>query len=64
MGEGIMVDKACKDCKRIVKGNICPVCKTKNTTRSFQGVVVIFDTESEIAKKLNITAPGKYAIRV
>ena len=57
--------KACKDCKAIViKGNICPVCKSTNTTSSFQGVVVIFDPESEIAKKLEITAPGKYAVKV
>jgi len=34
------------------------------TTSSFQGMVVIFDTESEIAKKLGITTPGKYAIKV
>ncbi len=57
--------KACKDCKAIItKGNVCPVCKSTNTTSSFQGVVVIFDTESEVAKKLGITAPGKYAIKV
>lgn len=55
--------RACKECKRIVKGTKCPVCQGE-TTRNFQGVVVIFDIESDIAKKLEITAPGKYAIRV
>jgi len=61
-----MPKKACKKCKRIVeKGTICPVCKEGDLTTSFQGVVVIFDPEtSEIAKKLGITAPGKYAIKV
>ena len=58
-----MVKKACRQCKRIVKGNLCPVCKTETTT-NFQGIVVIFDTESAIAKKMGITAPGTYAIRV
>jgi len=60
-----MARKACKKCKAIVlKGSVCPVCKSTDLTSSFQGVVVIFDTESEIAKKLGITAPGKYAIKV
>jgi DNA-directed RNA polymerase subunit E" len=57
--------KACKSCKRILeKGNVCPVCRSTDITSSFQGTVVIFDVESEIAKKLGITAPGKYAVKV
>ena len=59
-----MARRACKICKRIVEKTQCPVCKTNETTTNFQGVVVIFDIESEIAKRLGITAPGKYAIRV
>jgi DNA-directed RNA polymerase subunit E" len=59
-----MVKRACKQCKRILKGTTCPVCKTNNITTSFQGVIEIFDVNSEIAKKLGITAPGKYAIKV
>ena len=58
-----MPKKACRQCKRIVRGNLCPVCKTETTT-NFQGIVVIFDVESELAKKLGITSPGTYAIRV
>ncbi|MFH0832791.1 MAG: transcription elongation factor subunit Spt4 [Candidatus Aenigmatarchaeota archaeon] len=54
---------ACRTCKRIVKGKICSECKGEATT-NFQGVVVILDAESEIAKKLGITVPGTYAIRV
>ena len=61
-----MVKKACQDCKRIVdeKAKGCPVCKTQNLTRNFQGSVVIFNVDSETAKKLEITAPGKYALKV
>ncbi len=60
-----MAKKACKNCKAIVmKGNVCPICKSTDLTSSFQGTIVIFDVESEIAKRLGITAPGKYAIRV
>ena len=60
-----MPKKACRSCKRIIlKGSVCPVCKSTDLTASFQGSVVIFDVESEIAKRLGITAPGKYAIKV
>jgi RNA polymerase subunit RPABC4/transcription elongation factor Spt4 len=59
-----MAKRACKLCKRIVKTTICPACKTNETTTSFQGLVVILDTDSEIAKRLKIETPGKYAIRV
>lgn len=59
-----MVKRACRNCKRILKGTTCPVCKTSNITTSFQGTVVIFDVNSEIAKKMGVTAPGKYAIKV
>ena len=58
-----MARRACKQCKRIVKSNICPVCKGE-TTQTFKGTIVIFDVESEMAKKLGITAPGTYALKV
>ncbi|MCD6092826.1 MAG: DNA-directed RNA polymerase subunit E'' [Candidatus Aenigmarchaeota archaeon] len=54
---------ACKQCKRILNGKICPVCKIEGT-RNFQGTITIFDTNSEVAKKMGITAPGTYAIKV
>ncbi len=57
--------KACRVCNRIVEeGNECAVCGSKDLTRNWKGIVVIWDVESEIAKKLNISAPGKYAIQV
>ena len=56
--------QACRDCKRIVTTKQCPVCKTPNLTTNFQGVVVIFNADSIVAKKLALTAPGKYALKV
>jgi len=58
-----MADKACKICRRIVKGNICPICKNSNLTTNWRGVLVVLNTESEIAKEAGITSPGKYAIK-
>ncbi len=58
------VEKACKRCRRLIRGNICPACKDSELTKSWKGVIVIFDPESEIAKGAGITAPGKYAIKI
>ena len=59
-----MTKKACRNCKMITTGNKCPLCQGSDLTTSFQGSIIVFDLESEIAKKIGITSPGKYAIRV
>ncbi len=56
--------KVCRDCHRVLEKNICPVCKKSNLTDDWNGLVIIFDVGSEIAEKLNITTPGRYALRV
>ncbi len=60
-----MMRKACKNCYLIVEGKICPACKGTSFSNDWAGYVVVIDPEkSEIAKRLNINAPGKYALRV
>lgn len=59
-----MAEKACKKCRRLVKGNICPICKSTELTKSWRGIILVLNSESEIAKEAGITAPGKYASRV
>jgi DNA-directed RNA polymerase subunit E" len=59
-----MTEKACKICRRLVKGNICPICKSSGVTSSWKGALVVFDASSDIAKEAGITATGKYAVRV
>lgn len=58
--------KACKKCRRIIeKGNVCPVCKSTDLTTNWKGFVIVIDPlNSEIAKKLGIKLPGKYALRL
>ncbi len=57
--------RACKSCKRIVeKGRKCPYCGGDLTTNWKGTIVVISPENSEVAKLLNITTPGKYALRV
>ncbi|MFH1473856.1 MAG: transcription elongation factor subunit Spt4 [Candidatus Aenigmatarchaeota archaeon] len=59
-----MPDKACRKCRRLLKGNICPICKTSDITKSWRGILVVINADSEISREAGITAPGKYAVRV
>lgn len=61
-----MVKKAqvCRNCRSFTTKSVCPVCKSTNLSASWKGLVVIVDTNSEIAKILKIDAPGRYALYV
>ena len=60
-----MVEKACRVCRRLVKGNVCPIDKNNDLTRNFKGMLLVIDpAKSEIAKEAGITSPGKFAIKV
>jgi DNA-directed RNA polymerase subunit E" len=58
------VEKACKECRRLIKGNICPACKTSDLVKGWKGIVVVINPDSDIAREAGITAPGRYAIKV
>lgn len=56
--------KACKNCRAFVTGDICKNCNSTDFSDNSKGRITILDPEnSEIAKKLNITKKGEYAIR-
>lgn len=58
-------EKACKNCRLITEVEVCPNCGKKEFTDSFKGRVEVIDPEkSEIAKRLNITKKGIYAIKL
>ena len=58
-------EKACRVCRHIeIEKNQCSNCKSFNLTSEFAGFVIIFDLESNIAKKLQIKNPGRYALKV
>ncbi|MEM7821378.1 MAG: transcription elongation factor subunit Spt4 [Candidatus Aenigmatarchaeota archaeon] len=66
-GKGIkMVKKiqVCRNCRRFTTETFCNVCKSTNLSTSWKGVVVILNTESEIAKTLKVEEPGRYALYV
>lgn len=60
-----MTDKACKNCRFISNGPICPNCKSTNLSDDWSGLVVIIDpVNSDVAKRMGIKAAGRYALRV
>ena len=48
-----------------IEGDECPVCKSNQFSTNWQGRLAILDAgKSIIAKKINITSKGEYAIKV
>ncbi len=58
--------KACRDCHLISEDtDKCPACHGSNLSKDWLGFVVVTDVpHSVIAKKMQIDAPGKYALKV
>jgi DNA-directed RNA polymerase subunit E" len=56
--------QVCRNCRRFTNEKVCPVCKSANLSTSWKGMVFVIDTNSEIAKVLNINEPGRYALFV
>lgn len=55
----------CRECHRVVEGESCVICGTANLTTDWAGYLVIIDPEqSDVAKKMNIKLPGRYALKV
>lgn len=56
--------QVCRNCRRFTNEKACEICKSTNLSTSWKGMIVITDTNGEMAKLLNITETGKYAIYV
>ncbi len=55
---------ACKVCKKLVTDR-CPIHPDAKLAEAWKGKIIVLDPQnSEIAKKMNITDKGEYAIRV
>ena len=57
---------ACKSCGALVnpESRVCPVCGSTQFSEAWEGMIIIIDKESVLAKNLNIEKPGGYAIKV
>ncbi|MEM3048958.1 MAG: transcription elongation factor subunit Spt4, partial [Candidatus Bathyarchaeia archaeon] len=48
-----MKEKACKNCRFISMGNICPNCKSSVLSEVWAGLVIVLDVEkSEISRMI------------
>jgi len=58
-------EMACRKCKHVTIGKVCPICKSSDLTPDWRGAVLIVDpVNSVVAKSLGITEKGKYALKV
>jgi len=56
---------ACKKCKALTTGKMCPVCKSTELSKDWSGILLIFDPQrSKIASTLEINVSHKYALKV
>ena len=62
---------ACRKCKCVTIGKICPACKSSDLTPDWQGIVIVANpNQSKIAKTLKISVEQwkkehpKYALKV
>ncbi|MDD2439226.1 MAG: DNA-directed RNA polymerase, subunit E'' [Methanosarcinaceae archaeon] len=60
-----MAEKVCRHCLRLLDGETCPICGTSDLSEEWSGLVIILDpSRSEIAKKLGVELPDKFALKV
>ncbi len=58
-------ERACRKCKFVTTGKVCPICKSSDLTPDWNGIALVVDpSHSQIARTLGITEKGKYALRV
>jgi DNA-directed RNA polymerase subunit E" len=58
----------CRECHRVLEVDDqqqCPACGSNSLTEDWAGYVIIAHPEdSEIAREMEVTEPGKYALKV
>lgn len=57
----------CRECHRVLDADdeVCPNCGSTSLTDDWAGYVVISHPEkSEIAAEMQVTEPGRYALKV
>jgi len=56
---------ACRKCRNLTTGRVCPNCGGTDLSTDWSGFIVLAKPEkSQVAKQLDITKPGKYAVKV
>jgi DNA-directed RNA polymerase subunit E" len=61
----LVKEVACKKCKALTTGKMCPVCKSTELSKDWFGIMLVLNPKkSKVAATLEITAPHKYALKV
>jgi DNA-directed RNA polymerase subunit E" len=56
---------ACRKCKALTSGKVCPICNSTDLSSRWSGLIIVLEPEkSKVAKILNFKAKGRYAIEV
>ncbi len=56
---------ACRKCQTLTAGRICPNCHSTELSPDWSGLIVVVEpAKSTISKTLNISKPGRYALKV
>ena len=56
---------ACRKCKNITSGRVCPSCGGTDLSTDWSGLIVLSNPDkSQVAKQLDFTKPGRNAIKV
>ena len=59
------MQKACKNCHLITSEGACPACKGQDFADKWRGFVIIINPEiSDVAKKMGVSLPGRYALKL
>lgn len=57
-------EMACRKCRFVTTGKVCPNCKSSDLTPDWNGIVLVVDpATSNVAKTLGIKNKGKYAVK-
>ncbi len=58
----------CRDCHSVIDNadaETCPTCGSSSLTDDWDGyVIILHPDDSEIARQMEVTEPGKYALKV
>jgi DNA-directed RNA polymerase subunit E" len=60
-----MKELACRKCRTLTTEKSCPNDGSTELSSEWSGLVIIINpAKSQVAKTLNITKPGRYALKV
>jgi DNA-directed RNA polymerase subunit E" len=58
-------EQACRKCRALTTEKACPNDGSTELSNEWSGLVIIINPDkSQVAKTLNITKPGRYALKV